>query len=363
MDYLEQVAKTGAYRFRRGIPEHLRPYFPERGTVWSEHLDTKIETDARPRCLEIAAKVERLFQQAQSRYDAERRHGHATHSALRLEAVTRIVADWKAAERSRRAQFVLLRPVMGGWSEFLQEARLLGICGQSPREETTPERIARARAEQSFIDGVIRETPEAGGVLVTLDHPAYPVFSKLFRQAWSEVLEAEHRWRANDYADLPLGNMQPVTSPPVAAATAIQPSNQARAASAGPMGDPLFSIALEEWVRLGKPAARTQIEARTALRQFTELHSHLTIRSTTKQHTRAYRDALAQNAFEKGLRGHGHRRMRVADAAMMMSRFGDGGELFVVADEATVLDDPGERAFDHPASRQDLEALGGGVAA
>ena len=33
------------------------------------------------------------------------------------------------------------------------------------------------------------------------------------------------------------------------------------------------------------------------------------------------------------------------------------GELFVVADEAAVLDDPGERSFDDPAAWQDLKAL------
>jgi hypothetical protein len=33
------------------------------------------------------------------------------------------------------------------------------------------------------------------------------------------------------------------------------------------------------------------------------------------------------------------------------------GELFVVADEAAVLDDPGERPFDDPAAWQDLKAL------
>ena len=39
------------------------------------------------------------------------------------------------------------------------------------------------------------------------------------------------------------------------------------------------------------------------------------------------------------------------------------GELFVVADEAAVLDDPGERPFDDPAAWQDLKALRRGVTA
>ncbi len=43
-------------------------------------------------------------------------------------------------------------------------------------------------------------------------------------------------------------------------------------------------------------------------------------------------------------------------------RFGDGGELFVVADEPSVLDDPGERPLHHPATGQDREARRRGVA-
>lgn len=38
----------------------------------------------------------------------------------------------------------------------------------------------------------------------------------------------------------------------------------------------------------------------------------------------------------------------------------DGGELFVVAHEAAVLDDPGEGALDDPSAAEHLEALGTG---
>jgi len=43
-------------------------------------------------------------------------------------------------------------------------------------------------------------------------------------------------------------------------------------------------------------------------------------------------------------------------------RLGDGGELLIIAGEATVLDDPGEGALDHPAAAQHLKALGGRAA-
>lgn len=47
MSGLERIPKTGAYRYRRGIPVHLRAYFPDKGTVWREHLNTKVEHEAR----------------------------------------------------------------------------------------------------------------------------------------------------------------------------------------------------------------------------------------------------------------------------------------------------------------------------
>lgn len=48
---------------------------------------------------------------------------------------------------------------------------------------------------------------------------------------------------------------------------------------------------------------------------------------------------------------------------MVMRVFGDGGELLVVADEASVLEDPGEGPLDHPAPRHHLEAFDVGAAA
>lgn len=40
--------------------------------------------------------------------------------------------------------------------------------------------------------------------------------------------------------------------------------------------------------------------------------------------------------------------------------FSDSGELFVIAHEAAVLDDPGERALDDPSAAEHLEALSTG---
>jgi hypothetical protein len=190
---LDCVPKTGAYRFRRGIPAHLRPYFPERGVAWRENLDAKIEAEARPRCLEIAARVERLFQEAQARCDAEQAGSQAQPSTLNLEALTRLVADWKAAERSRRAQAVMVRPVMPGWPEFLREASLTGACNLKPREEETEAYMARLEARDAYVADVIRQITQARGLLIDQDHPAHAFLSQLVLMAWVEVLEAEHR--------------------------------------------------------------------------------------------------------------------------------------------------------------------------
>ena len=292
MDYLEQIEKTGAYRFRRGIPEHLRLFFPGKGTVWREHLNTKVETEARPRCLEVAARVERLFQQAQARHDAQKGASASPAPSLSMETLTRLVADWKANERSRRAQFVTVRPVMPGWSEFIHEATLTGACNLKPRDEDPAGFMARLTAEQDHINGVIRDIGAAKGLLIDEEHPAHAVMSNLVKKAWVEVLEAEHRWRANDYSDLPLG--EPEAGPPVATPPPRQLAPVPALAEVSTAENPLFSVAFEDWVRLGKPAGRTKTEAKTALRQFTEMHGDLPVLSIKKAHARTFRDALAK---------------------------------------------------------------------
>jgi hypothetical protein len=107
MSGLERISKTGAYRFRRGIPAHLRPYFPDRGTVWREHLDTKVEREARVRCLDVAARVERLFQQAQAQFDAERDGTPADTSNLSLEYLTALALyQHELVDRARAAMII-----------------------------------------------------------------------------------------------------------------------------------------------------------------------------------------------------------------------------------------------------------------
>jgi integrase len=295
MNGLEKIQKTGSYRFRRGIPTHLRSFFPDRGTVWREHLDTKDEAAARVRCFEVAAKVERLFQQAQAQFEAIRESQEPGPSNLSIEFLTRLVADWKRAEGSRRAQFVLVRPVMPGWAEFLQECALTGVCGLKPKAETPDEFMTRLEGEQKHIDGLIVEITQSRGFLVGADHPAHAILCNLVRRAWVEVLEAEHRWRTHDYSDLPVGDPGPA---PAAASPSRMPNSSPApvgqiATATNDMG-PLFSAAFQDWIRLGKPAPRTLLEARTALRLFKELHGDLPIGEIGKEHTRAFRDALAK---------------------------------------------------------------------
>jgi hypothetical protein len=296
MSGLEKITKTGGYRFRRGIPAHLRSFFPDRGTVWREHLDTKDEAAARVRCLEASAKVERLFQQAQAQFEAIRDAKEPGAADLNIEFLTRLVADWKRTERSRRAQFVLVRPIMPGWPEFLRECTLTGACGQKPKNEEPDEFMARLEAEQVHIDALIRDATQAKGLLVWPDHPAHAILSNLVRRAWIEVLEAEHGWRTHDYADLPVEDPADVRA---SAATLAPVTARERAASeqvraAGNGKGPVFSAAFADWIRLSKPAHRTLLEARTAFRLFEELHGDLPIGEIGKPHARAFRDALAR---------------------------------------------------------------------
>lgn len=156
--------------------------------------------------------------------------------------------------------------------------------------------MARLTAEQSYIDGVIRDIGEAKGLLIDEKHPAHAILSNLVKTAWVEVLEAEHHWRTNDYSDLPVGEPEAARLQPVAGVGAPPSSTAAQPVAAHPasLDNPLFSVAFEDWVRLGKPAERTKTEAKTALRQFTEMHGDLPVRSIQKAHARAFRDALAK---------------------------------------------------------------------
>ena len=181
MDYLERITKTGSYRFRRGIPVHLRQYFPDRGVVWREHLDTKSEADARPRCLEVAAKVERLLQQAQDRHDAEQGIGAPEPPTFTIEGLTRLVANWKASERSRRAQFTMERPVMPGWADFLREAALNGVCNQKPNAEAPEAYLKRLDARQTQINAIVRKLTQAHGLFIDQHHPAHAILRNVFR--------------------------------------------------------------------------------------------------------------------------------------------------------------------------------------
>ncbi|THD60603.1 hypothetical protein [Phenylobacterium sp.] len=150
--------------------------------------------------------------------------------------------------------------------------------------------MARLTGEQSFLDAVIQELTQSRGLLLGPDHPARAILSDLLRCAWIEVLEAEHRWRTRDYSDLPIDTV-------VAVAPAPPQPKPGHTVSPSPLtdeGGPLLSEAFEDWRRLGKPAPRTLMEARTAQRLFRELHGDLPIGQIGKPHARAFRDALAK---------------------------------------------------------------------
>jgi len=299
MSYLEKIKKTGAYRFRRAIPAHLQPYFPDRGAFWREHLGTKVEEEARVLCLEWSAKVENLFQQAQARLEAERSGTTAPQASLTIDWLSALVADWKHEERARRARLIVVGDVMPGWPEFLAECRLAGACNLKPEFETPEAFLAWLEDQESFVDLAISEMTTKRAVLLEKSHPAHAILFNLVLTTWVEVLEAEHRWRLLDFSDLPTQLSDPLPQK-AAVSDPPKPPKPTKSASLGaPSTSPVddteipFSTAFDEWVRLSKPAHRTLTEARTAIRQFTELHGDLPIREIDKRHARAFRDAIA----------------------------------------------------------------------
>ncbi|MBQ1541635.1 MAG: site-specific integrase [Caulobacteraceae bacterium] len=308
MSYLEKIPKTGAYRFRRGIPLALRPYFPDRGTAWREPLNTKDPAEARRRCLEVSVKVEALFQQAQARHDAGAGQQAADVTALPVQLLKRLASEWAEAERNRRAKFIVVGDVMPGWPEFLEEANLAGLSGFEIKDDlpeeirkqlslgdaTPADFMGRINAEDRFLNTAIREISERAGYLIGPEHPSHPVLWALIRGAWIEVLKSELRWRTHDFTDLPSEPPEPVSSQALVSARPLPQPIRAPVQLAAPVHGPRLSEAYDEWVRLSRPAARTAAEAKTALRQFTQLHGDLPVRSITKLHAREFRDLLAR---------------------------------------------------------------------
>jgi len=316
MQYLELIKKTGAYRFRRGIPAHLAKYFPTRGVVWREHLNTKDYDEARLLCLEVSAKVEGIFQQAEARYDADNGVGSAVAPAVSVQFLKRLANYWREAERSRRAQLLVVGDVMPGWSEFIAEVQLVGLPNskkdselpQSLRDwynsisdkkrESPEEFMGRLGSEHAYICRVIEEITHAEGLLIDEHHPSHGILWKLIRDAWIDVLESELRWRFADLDDIPTEEPPPRPSAPprkpepesVPVPNAPQPRSAEHQVSPE---NPLFSEAFDVWLRLNKPSKRTEGEAKTALRQFNQMHGDLPVRSISKAHARAFRDVLA----------------------------------------------------------------------
>ncbi|WP_046863663.1 site-specific integrase [Microvirga massiliensis] len=189
MTYLHPHPKNGGYWFKRGIPLRLRTLIG-RGTTWYENLHTKDESIARLRAIEVAGRVEAIFQQA------EQRRADQGPQVLTVATLQALVAGWRDRELYERAQRVLDNP-NGSMTAFEAECRL-----------------AAGDDEEAHIEAVwdiVNRITTKAGVLLTAKEPAYNVLSQMVADTWPEILRREREWREFDYSDLPANAPEPMT--------------------------------------------------------------------------------------------------------------------------------------------------------
>lgn len=288
---LHKHPKNGGYWFKRGIPERLRPFFPERGQTWNENLKTKDEREARLRHLDVAHRVERLFQQAE-RTLLDREQARSVSPAV----VTGLVSRWRERESWKRAEMVMQGDPMPGWPAFIREAQLVDLPGYKPKNEEPEAFARRIEARSQFVNDAVDEICREAALLLPNEHPARHILGRMVGEAWRSVLILEERWRAHDFTDLP--TMAPADDFVDGQAEAtLTPMRSHGAQRALP---PRLSDALEAWKNGGGahnakvPQPRTALEATTAVRRFIEVHGDLHIHLIQKHHARELRELLAQ---------------------------------------------------------------------
>jgi integrase len=283
---LHKHPKNGGYWFKRGIPERLRPFFPDRGQTWNENLKTKDPDEARLRCLEVARRVEALFQQAEAQRSQAAQRGLVDVGALECA-----VADWKRRELAARAEAVVHAP-SEGWDRFWAEWKIAEPTQFAASEAA---HSARQAAHEVFVERAMNDLLEQAALLLVPDHPARRVVRGLVERAWVEVLGEEGDWRNRHANGLTIFEQLPESDAP----TAPEPVQVPALAMSRSADAPRLTEALESWKSGGAhdakvPRPRTALEATTAVRRFVEAHGDLPIHAIQKRHARELRDLLAR---------------------------------------------------------------------
>jgi hypothetical protein len=274
MRYLEKHSANGGYWFRRGIPKELRPFFADRGSFWRVNLNTKDADEAAVKLHEQAATVESAFQKARAQLAAAQ--AGAALPPAPVDVLRKLVNRWEERELHRRATLVMRGSFANGYAEFLEETRVTQVLGVADEPEGYGLWMTYREKEDARLRQWMRELLEEAGWALHPDHPAQQIFWTMLRDAWRRVLLKEDQWR----------RLEALEDLPSAAPTEAGPLNPPATTAATPIVRSLglrLSQAFEDWKSPSRargakaPAARTIIEAKDAVRRFTELHGDLPV--------------------------------------------------------------------------------------
>jgi integrase len=298
MTYLSLIKKTGRYRFQRGIPADLRPFFPGKGSTWRENLDTKDQAVARQKCLEISARVEKLFQDARRQLEASRKL--AAPNRPPPDVIHRLVTHWKEHELYRRAQAVINGDPYS-YGRLIEENKINGGLRPPEKSYETDVWMKHREIEDAQLRQWMNELILGTGYTLSERGADQYVFWNALRNAWFDIMKTEEKWYQRDYSGMPTTLPAPLERPQA-------PQLAPEAPRLSPKAQTTLTEALERWatpssvVGSRARADRTIIEARYAVRRFTETHGDLEVPQITRRMAREFRDLLCR--IPKGLPKH-----------------------------------------------------------
>jgi hypothetical protein len=200
MRYLTQHSKSKNFLFKRDIPAHLRPILGFKKTAWIENLHTKIESEARLKCIEVTGRVEAIFQQAEAKLAG------LPPSKLDVSTVRKIVSRWRDSELLRYAEEllnhdpkddILSKPFADEYYETLRticwDDEEVGLVEATDEEWEQAPLMAQTLAETKTLQIFSQE-----GVLLTCDHKPFPMASILVKLEWRELLLQVGRWISHE---------------------------------------------------------------------------------------------------------------------------------------------------------------------
>lgn len=185
--------------------------------------------------------------------------------------------------REERAQWPDLVPIAEPWAKGMADEHFVAY-GKHLKEEAGEYREAMARHDPGIVRAETRQAMRRHQIPIDPTSATYHQVGMAVLRAHVRAFDAMVRRQKGDIVDTP-------PPPP--------PEDVARSPSAKAQAGPKLSEAFAGWQEgagaagTRKPRPRTLLEARAAVRWFTELHGDMRLGEIAKSHAREYQRALA----------------------------------------------------------------------